>query len=508
MSAVVSSADRRVADDRADAVAASRRTVAWLLSSVAVLCTALAALAPITVGGDRALLALPTMLHGGLVLTTVVVMLAMRTGLRVDALTLFVAWELLRGCVAPVILMTLGPATTGFFYRLGTWSDARTVLFVGNLFLVVVVCVRVALAAVEQHLREHRRGTRPVRPLPSQARLVAGRLPAWPLIALGLIGLAIRFPTIGAVTGFLAGDVDALQGNDEIGASGLLLASLLLRPLLVVGLVTVAWRRRRSAQRYWHLLPLLALAVVFALASYGLNRGTVAFCVLSFALLFVERSRHALRVLPVVTAVVVLGGFFVGIGTLRATLWTQRTGLDPAPLDLASTARSVLGYAASPLQLSAALPTVEAASPFGLRTFALSLLSPIPGAPSIARTGSGTAIYNNVIYHSFVGKDQLLPSWFEGWISFGLLGVVAVAVALAALFALSDALRRRSRTVLATYGTTLFALWLSQAGVTSIGVIEQNTVNFVLTPLVIAAVAHLWPHRATSPSIAPRKAQP
>jgi hypothetical protein len=306
------------------------------------------------------------------------------------------------------------------------------------------------------------------------------------------------------VTGFLAGDVDALQGNDEIGASGLLLASLLLRPLLVVGLVTVAWRRRRSAQRYWHLLPLLALAVVFALASYGLNRGTVAFCVLSFALLFVERSRHALRVLPVVTAVVV----FVGIGTLRATLWTQRTGLDPAPLDLASTARSVLGYAASPLQLSAALPTVEAASPFGLRTFALSLLSPIPGAPSIARTGSGTAIYNNVIYHSFVGKDQLLPSWFEGWISFGLLGVVAVAVALAALFALSDALRRRSRTVLATYGTTLFALWLSQAGVTSIGVIEQNTVNFVLTPLVIAAVAHLWPHRATSPSIAPRKAQP
>lgn len=508
MNAVVSSAGRRVVDDQADAVAASRRALAWLLSSVAVICIALAALAPITVGGERALLALPTMIHGGLVLATVVVMLAMRTGLRVDALTLFVAWELLRGCVAPVVLMTVGPAETGFFYRLGTWSDARDVLLVGDLFFVVVVCVRVVLAAVEQHLRDHRHGARTVRPLPSQARLVAGRLPSWPLIALGLIGLAIRFPTIGAVTGFLAGDVDSLQRNDQIGASGLLLASLLLRPLLVVGLVMVVWRRRRSAQRYWHFFPFLALAVVFALASYGLNRGTVAFCVLSFALLFVERSRHALRVLPVVTVVVVLGGFFVGIGALRATLWTQRTGLDAAPLDLASTARSVLGYAASPLQLAAALPTVEAASPFGLRTFALSLLSPIPGAPSVARTGSGTAVYNNVVYHSFVGKDQLLPSWFEGWISFGLLGVVAVAVVLAALLALSDALRRRCRTVLATYGTTLFALWLSQAGVTSIGVIEQNTLNFVLTPLVIAAAANLWPHRVTSPSTAPRKAHP
>lgn len=481
------------------AVAASRRTLAWLLGSVAALCVVVAALAPITIGGDRALLALPTIVHGGLVLGTVTVMLAMRTGLRVDALTLFTAWELLRGCVAPVILMLVGPATSGFYYRLGTWGDARFVLLLGNLFFAVVVTVRVVIALLGQHRAtsratnktNHTNQTNQTDRLDAPTGLTTGGMPAWPLIALGLVGLVLRFPSVSAVTGFLSGNVDALQSNDVIGASGLLLASLYLRPLLVIGLVIVIWQRHSRGLRWWPIVPVLLVAAVFALASYGLNRGTVAYAVIAIVLVFFERSTRTIRLAPTVTAIGVFGGFFVAVGSLRSSLWTSRTGLDASPLDLTSVLQSVLGYAGSPLQLSAILPTVEQSSPFGVRSFALSLLSPIPGAPDISRTQSGMALYNNIAYHSFVGKDQLLPTWFEGWLSFGILGLVAVAVVVGVLLAGSDALRLRMRTPLGLYGATIFAIWVTQAGVTGTSVIEQNALNFVLTPILLAAAGRL-----------------
>jgi len=473
--------------DRVDPVDASRRTLSWIVAGISTVGVILAAIAPAAVGGDRALLALPTIFQSALILLSTAIMLALRTGLRVDALMLFTMWETLRGSVAPVILMYVGPATSGFYYRLGTWADARSVLFLGNLFFVIVVVVRVVLATVGRNRRKNRGDTSSA----AFGRLSPGGIPSSILILLGLIGLALRFPSLSAVSGFLAGDVDALQTNDVIGVSGLLLASLYLRPLLVVGLVMVIWQRRREKRRIWPIVPVLLVSALFALASYGLNRGTVAYAVLALVLVFFERSTRIIRLSSSLGGIALLGWFFVVVGALRSSLWASRSGLDSAPLDVPSVLRSVLSYAGSPLQLSAIIPTVEQSSPFGIRSFALSLLSPLPGAPDVSRTQSGMALYNNIAYHSFVGKDQLLPTWYEGWLSFGWIGVVMIAVLTGIGFGVADDLRRTLRTPLGLYGATILTIWITQAGVTGTSVIEQNILNFAIPPLVLAAIGQI-----------------
>lgn len=474
-------------NDRADPIGASRRTLIVIVAATSVVGMILAAFAPAVVGGDRAILTLPTLFQSALILLSTVTLLTLRTGLRVDALMLFIMWETLRGCVAPVILMYVGPAESGFYYRLGTWADARSVLFLGNLFFVVVVVVRVTLAMVEQSRQKSRAALLPA----TCDKLTPGGIPASALILLGLIGLTLRFPSGSAISGFLAGDVDALQSNDVIAASGLLLASLYLRPLLVVGLVMVIWKRHQEKRRIWPIVPVLLISAIFALASYGLNRGTVAYAAIALVLVFFERSTRTIRLSASLGGIALLGSFFVVVGSLRSSLWVGRSGLDSAPMDVPSVLRSVLSYAGSPLQLSAIVPTVEQASPFGIRSFALSLLSPLPGAPDVSRTQSGMAIYNNIAYHSYVGKDQLLPTWFEGWLSFGIVGVVIIAILTSVTFAVADGLRRNLRTPLGLYGATLLTIWIAQAGVTGTSVIEQNILNFALPPLVLAAIGQI-----------------
>lgn len=463
-----------------NAVATSRRTLAWLLRAASAGCAILAAYAPL-VGGPVGVLTLPILIQVVLVVVAVEVSSGLRTGLRVDALTLFTAWELLRGCVAPLIIQYVG-ADTQTFVRLGTLDDAQLVLFVGNAFFAAVIATRLGVAAVGAAAP-----TRNVTGRTSRTDLI-DTVPVAPLIIAGLVGLVLRFPTPASVAGFLAGDVDALQSSGVIGNSGLLFASLILRPLFVAGVIIAIRRRRREGRSIVFLFLPLAFGIVFCLASYGLNRGTVAFSLIAFAVVFLERSGRALRAGVTLVWIGSLGAFFAGLGTLRSALWIARTGLAEPTVGLTATLQSVLGYAASPQLLGGVLPAVRASSPFNATTLLRSVISPVPGVPDSARTGSGTAVYNNVLYHSFQGKDQLLPSWFEGFVTFGMPGVIVIAIILGMLFAWSDLLRTRTQSLLGTFAATLFALWVTQAGVTSIGVIEQNTINFVLTPAAIAGI--------------------
>jgi len=490
-----------------DPIASSRQVVGLLLASIVAVTAAFATLAPVVLVGDDALFAFPVLVHGALICAAIVCMLTMCTGLRVDSFMLFVAWETLRGCVAPVILMYVGPGTR-FYYRLGTPSDSRTVLFIGSLFFAAVLATRVIVALFEQRRNSARR----VAPDLSGSAFSSDRMTAGPLVLVGLVGLALRFPTPGAIQAFFSGSVEGLQGNGEFTGGPLLLAANFLRPLLVIGLVMLIRTRRTQGLRWWPLVPVTVVAVVLALASYGLNRGTVAYCLIAIALVYFERSRRRLRLGTVVVVLGALGAFFALVGQLRSTIWAARTGLGGTGLDPVSVLQSVLPYAATPAQLSAAMPVVAQSNPFGWHTFVMSLLSPVPGAPEAARTESGTALFNNIVYHSFVGKDQLLPTWFEGWLSFGLLGTIGVGVVVGVLLSLADALRRSVHTQVGLYGATIFALWVPQAGVTTISVIEQNTIYFALTPLVVAALARVWPtgqneHRLpTRPRSGPRKA--
>jgi hypothetical protein len=465
-----------------NAVRESTRTVHWLIRAVVIVAAACSLGYALVEGHEPGLLTLPVLLQAVLVVVALEVARALDTGLRIDALTLFTAWEAMRGCVAPVLIQFVGNGTS-FYYRLGTYADTRFVLFLAILFFAVVVATRVVAGLV-------RRRT-PVAARP----LTPSRIPPWMLIALGGIGMVIRFPTPVSVQEFLSGSIAGLQGTGAVSSSGIVLVGMLLRPLLFVGLVVLLRNRRRAGRRWlWLVVPIL-VSIVFGLASYGLNRATVAYAVIGVALVFLERARRAIRLVPTATVLGLLGTFFVGVGTLRSTLWVSRTGLAAPEVGFIPILQSVIPYFGTPMQLAASLPPVRVSDPFGLGSFLLSLLSPIPGAPSEARTGSSTALYNNVVYHSFVGKDQLLPTWFEGYLCFGVIGVVLAGIAVALLQVLSDAMRRRLSTVLGAYAGALFVLWIAQAGVTSFGVVEQNLIYFILTPLALAGAARLWPSR-------------
>ncbi|WP_065962754.1 hypothetical protein [Curtobacterium sp. UCD-KPL2560] len=482
----------------ATAVALSRRTVHWLIRSVALVAVAASVVFAACVGGDAGVLTLPVLAETVLVVAALEASRASRGPLRLDALTLFTAWEAMRGCAVPAAIQYLGNGDD-FFYRLGTFSDTVAVLWIAVLFFLVVIVSRVAFALLGDHGGQ-RSGPTAVPPV------TPSRVAPWALVGLGVVGMVIRFPSPAAVTGFLSGAVDQLQGTADVTVGGLTLVGMVLRPMLFVGLVLVARERRARGCSVLPVVPGLLIAVVFGLASYGLNRATVAYAVIGMVLVFSERARGPVRAWPAAAAVGLLGSFFVLVGAVRATLWLDRSGLERPRLDPVAIVHSAIPYFGTPMQLAAALPSVRVSDPFGLTSFVLSVISPVPGAPDAARTASSTALYNHIVYHSFVGKDQLLPFWYEGFLCFGIAGVLAAGVLVGGLQALSDRWRASASTVLGSYAAALFVLWIAQASVTSINVIEQNVIYFVLPPLALSAAAVFWPSRGLPLPRPPRTA--
>ena len=477
-----------IADD--PAVDDSRSAVHHLVRAAAIVPVVFAVVFAVWGHSELAALTVPVAVHAVLVVFSLEASRLLALPVRLDGLTLFTAWEAARGCVAPVLIQYVGNGSA-FHYRLGSVDDTRTVLFLGSGFFASAIAARLVCGLVLP--RGPGGGRRQV------ACLRPSVIPTWALVLVGCVGMVIRFPSPAAVAGFLSGAIEQLQGNDQIGSGGLLLLGMVLRPLLFIGLV-LELRRRRAAGRpwLWLLLP-LGLVLVFGLASYGLNRATVAYAVFAAAFVFLDRSRRRLRIAPMIAAVSALGMFFVGVGTLRATLWVSRTALDAPTIGIVPALQSVIPYFGTPMQLAVALPWIRASNPFGIETFGLSLLSPVPGAPDVARTASSTAVYNHVVYHSFLGKDQLLPTWFEGYLCFGVIGVIGAGVAAAVLLCVSDVLRIRTNTMLSAYGSALLMLWTAQAGVTSFGVIEQNIIYFVLVPLLLGLLG--TPNEAAASTI-------
>ncbi|MGU3410279.1 hypothetical protein ACLBWP_09245 [Microbacterium sp. M1A1_1b] len=469
-------------------VVASRRVIHWAIRAVALSAVLASLVIAATTGGDAGVLTLPVLVEAVLVVVALEVARASREELRVDALTLFTAWETMRGCVTPVIIQYLGNGHA-FYYRLGTYADTELVLWLAVLFFVVVIATRLSASIVGSAARGSDQVALRV------SGLGASRISSWVLIGLGAVGLVIRFPSPGAVAGFLSGAIEQLQGTGEGASSGIPLIGMVLRPMLFVGLVLLARDRRRAGRSVLPVVPFLVVAVVFGLASYGLNRATVAYAIIGMVFVFAERAAGALRGRHLAGLLGLLTAFFVLVGTLRSSLWVTRTGLDAPTLQLVPVLQSVIPYFGTPMQLAAAIPPVRVSDPFGMTSFVLSVLSPIPGAPDAARTASSTALYNNIVYHSFVGKDQLLPTWFEGFLCFGVIGVIGSGVVVGLLLAVSDLWRRRTSTVLGSYAAALFVLWIAQASVTSFNVIEQNLIYFIVPPFVLSAGAALWPGR-------------
>jgi hypothetical protein len=482
---------------RTEAARGTRRTVHGLLLAVVAVATVASLAQAVHVGGQHGAFALPVLVESLVIVLGVVVATSTAGGLRVDTLTLFLGWETLRGCIAPAIIQWFGSGSN-FFWRPGTVGDAVTALWLGVLFASVVVASRAVFGVIGAIRRNARfQGPRTMRVLPPMPVPVrTGPVPIAVLVLLGLVGLVLRFPTPGSVAEFLSGSVDGLQGNDIIPKGPIVFIGMVLRPLLVVGLVMLVRARRRASRSWWWLLPPMAVAVVFGLGSYGLNRASIVFVTIALVLVVLERSRRSVGLLPASVAVVGLGAFFFFVGTLRSTIWLSRTGLDAPEVGIVPALQSVLVYAASPMQLSGAMPWADATGSFTARTFVLSMLGPVPGIPDGWRTQSGVALFNNAVYHSFVGRDQLVPAWFESYLSFGVLGIVVIGAVVALLIALADVVRRRASSFPAAFAAAVIALWVSQPSAVGTYSIIQNVLYFALPTAVILLIAKVAPMRS------------
>jgi hypothetical protein len=478
----------------------AQRPVLVILAVTTVVSAALSSAYAVMAGGDAGVLTPPVILQAVLLLIAVPSLRLARSGLRIDTMTMLSVWELFRGCVVPVIIQYVGSGDR-FFYRLGTFEDAAFVLLLGNVFFGAVLGTRVATTVVSIRLR--RLGPRRVRAdlgpegaMPLRASRVSARM----LVGLGCIGLVLRFPTPGSVSGFLSGRVEGLQGNEVFDGGPLTYLSMVLRPLLTLGLVLLIVRRRRDGSRWALLLIPLVLSIGFGLASYGLNRAVPVYVLLAIVLVFSERAGRPIRMRAVLGVIATVGAVFIGVGTLRQTLWLSRTGLSEPELGVVPVLQSLLAYGGTPLQLAPALAPSRTSNPFTLFAFVQQFVSPIPGLADPARFQNSSAVFNYVIYDKYSGRDQLLPTWFGSYLTFGLVGVVVTGIIVGVLVAIADALRRRLSTVLGGYAAAFLSIWIAQFGVTSVSVIEQNFFNFVLVPLAIAAVASLWPTPPAPPA--------
>ena len=474
-------------------VLASQRALHRVVLGATLVLVVLSCARAVVVGGSADVFVWSVALHAVLVTAAAAVSRAVRPGLRVDTLSLCLAWECFRGCGVPVILQYVGSGDR-FWYRLGTTEDAFRVLLLGNASFAVLIGARAIAGAVDVAVR--RRRSRAEHPSPVTPLVVS--VAPTTLIVLGLVGLLLRFPTVDAVTGFLSGRIEDLQGNPLFGEGPLAYLSIALRPLLPMGVGLLVLGRRRAGRPWaWMLVP-LAASLVFALGSYGLNRAAPAFALMVFGLVHLERSRRTTTVRSVVAVVAALGALFVGVGTLRQTLWIERTGLDVPQVGVVPVLQSLLAYGATPMQLAPVLPVHATSNPFTLHSWLQSFVSPVPGFADPARFENSTAIFNYVIYDEISGRDQLLPEWFHEWLVFGIPGLVVAAVVVGLLFGVADAARRRAQTLLGSYAATMASMWIAQLGVTSVSVVEQNLFNFVLAPALLGALHHLRPRRGES----------
>jgi hypothetical protein len=430
-------------------------------------------------GGPGAVLALPVVIECILIMVGVELSVRTRSSVPFDGIILVTLVELLRGAIVPVFLQFFGQDDP-IYRQLGSYDDGVLVLLIANLFYFTFLLASAAWSV--RHLPNTIRST--VERV-HQSHVSAG---AWLLIVVGSVGLVLRFPTVLSIATFLAGDYEALQTSSAGGAEGFVAS--ILRPLLPLGIaLLIADRKRKERNLVIPTLFLLA-SMFFALGSYGLNRSTIIFPVIAFAAAYAGVIGFHLRLRASITLGFALVIGFFAIGSLRGSLYADRLGqTGEAKGTVAELVQTVLIYGQSPLQSAPTLAARINNSPWGLTSLLQSLLSPIPGVSDALRAGSGTTIYNKLLYQNSVSKDQILPSWLEAFLSVGVAGPIMLGVAAASALWWLDRRRARASNLLGSYGPALAVVWLAQLSVNSVSGVGQGLIYFAAAPIALGLAA-------------------
>lgn len=337
--------------------------------------------------------------------------------------------------------------------------------------------------------------TKPLRPKPLllEPGLTTGV--AVSFVALGAVGLALAFPSVGALVDYFSG-----QGNIfDVGPASLAsAANQFLRPFLAYGVI-IFWAmriaRRRPGSRMQPFEIGLFVIAVGASAIFNYNRATVVVPLLALVTAYgcFGRRQSPARLLALLAIVVVLAFMFGQYrdfysGTRGGAINPADAGLDRPTISFTDDEQV---YGNGPQFWAVVIQEVDQTGKLHGESIVSSAMYPLPRIGKYFRSTSGPVLYNELIYGHPDINDQNLGFGAELYWNFGIPGVVV------GYFLLGFALRRfddrveSAPDVLASYSWSYCGTWVALLAIHSISVLAQMVIYFLWPIFAMFFVAFL-----------------
>jgi hypothetical protein len=307
---------------------------------------------------------------------------------------------------------------------------------------------------------------------------------AWTFVAIGLLGVVLRFHSIGAVVAYFSGRGDIF---DSSAASLADAAGTFLRPFASYGLIAlwcVRLVRRRQGERLsvWADVALIvgALAVF---ATYNYNRAAIVIPIIA---LLATYSLHVRQLRASVVAVATLIGAVLAFqfgsyrtdysGTLGGTVTREQANLGS---EGASPADEVQLYGNGPQFWAVTIADTDHRSFLLGKSIVGSIMLPVPILGKPFRSSSGTVEYNALVYGRAGVADQILAVGAELYWNFGMAGVVGGYLLLGWVVRRLDERSKKSSDALATYTYCYIGVWVAMSVINSLSVLAQILAYFL-----------------------------
>jgi hypothetical protein len=307
---------------------------------------------------------------------------------------------------------------------------------------------------------------------------------AWCFVAIGLLGIVLRFPSLATIVNYFSGRGDVFDTSSASLADA---AGTFLRPFASYGLI-VLWcvrlSRRRRGQRLsiWVDLALLLGALAVS-ATFNYNRAAVVVPIVALVATYSLHVRRlpagAIAVIGLVLLVLTLqfGSYrTIYVGTIGGAVTREQANLasgGPSPSDL------VQVYGNGPQFWAVTVAEADRGQFLVGRTIVGSVMLPVPVLGKPFRSSSGPAEYNKLIYGQSGIEDQILAAGAELYWNFGMAGVVGGYLLLGWAVRRLDERSKTSSDALGTYTYCYIGVWVALSVVNSLSVLAQILVYFL-----------------------------
>lgn len=345
---------------------------------------------------------------------------------------------------------------------------------------------------------------KPVRPEPLLVQPGLAKAIAVCFVALGAAGFALEFRSPGALVAYFSGYGDIFeQGPATLGSA----AAQFLRPFLAYGVI-VLWaariaRRRPGAPLRPLEMALIVVAIV-ASATYNYNRAAVVVPLLALVTAYscFGRRQSPARIVALLAIIVALGSMFGAYRTVYSG--TQGGAVNPADAGLDGPGSSITDnlqvYGNGPQFWAVIVQEVDRTGTRHDQSIINSTLHTLPVLGKPFRDGSGSTVYNELIYGQPDIHDQILGFGAELYWNFGVPGLVV------GYFLLGFAVRRFDERVaaapdpLSSYSWSYCGAWVALLVINSIAVLAQIVIYFFWPIFAFHAAVYLARSRLLSGS--------